>query len=188
VYVVAVAFTNAPRFLSQAIGLVAYPHLAAQPAGGRAGRTILRFMVLGVVLCGLTAAIIEVALPWLVPALFGRSFAPAIGIARVLLLSAVLVSVRRLLSDCARGAGFPGIGSASEIVALGLFPPAALLIGGGATGVAWALVVSGGAAVAVVLPRVLSALRRHRRAGPSGSSGLGYTDVVEPSSAAAWNH
>jgi O-antigen/teichoic acid export membrane protein len=157
-YVVGVAFTNIPRFIAQAIGLVAYPHLAAKPRGRRTGRSILRFMGLGIGLCGLAAAVIELALPWLVPTLFGRSFAAAIGIARILLISALLVSIRRLLADCARGAGLPGIGSAAEIAALGLFPLAVVVVGGGAKGVAWALVVSGALALAVVVPRLARAL------------------------------
>ncbi|HWH11935.1 MAG TPA: oligosaccharide flippase family protein [Solirubrobacteraceae bacterium] len=159
-YVVGVAFTNVPRFIGQAIGLVAYPHMAAQPDARGARRSTLRFMTVGFVLCGLSAAVIEVALRWLVPELFGRSFVGAVGLARVLLISALLVSMRRLLADCARGAGLPGIGSASEIAALALFPVAVVVIGGGATGVAWALVVSGGLAVAVVVPRLARTLGR----------------------------
>ena len=33
IYVVAVAFTNLPRFIAQSVGLVAYPHVAAAPDG-----------------------------------------------------------------------------------------------------------------------------------------------------------
>jgi O-antigen/teichoic acid export membrane protein len=159
-YVVGVAFTNFPRFIGQAIGLVAYPHLAAHRHAPDAARTVVRFMVVGLVLCGLAAGAVELALPWLVPHLFGHAFAPAVGIARVLLLSALLVSMRRLLADCARGVGLPGLGSAAEIAALVLFPVAVLLVGGGATGVAWALVLSGAVALGLVLPRLARAMGR----------------------------
>ncbi len=159
-YVVGVAFTNIPRFIGQAIGLVAYPHLAAQRHAPHAIRMVARFLAAGLVLCGLAAGAVELALPWLVPHLFGHAFAPAVGIARVLLLSAVLVSMRRLLADCARGLGLPGLGSAAEIAALVLFPVAVLLVGGGATGVAWALVLSGALALGLVLPRLARAIGR----------------------------
>ncbi len=159
-YVVGVAFTNLPRFIGQAIGLVAYPHVAAQRDARQTRRTILRFMALGFALSGLAVVAVELALPWLVPHLFGHAFAPALGIARVLLISALLVSLRRLLADCARGAGLPAIGSAAEIAALALFPLAVVLIGGGATGVAWALVLSGALALGIVVPRLASAVPR----------------------------
>ena len=159
-YVVGVAFTNIPRFIGQAIGLVAYPHLAAHRDAPDAARSVLRFMAAGLALCGLAAAAVELALPWLVPHLFGAAFAPAVGIGRVLLLSALLVSMRRLLADCARGVGLPGLGSAAEVAALALFPLAVLVIGGGATGVAWALVLSGAVPLGLVVPRLARALRR----------------------------
>ncbi len=167
-YVVGVAFTNIPRFIGQAIGLVAYPHLAARADGLHAGKTILRFMAVGFGLCGLAAGLVEIAVPWLVPRLFGQSFAPAVGIARVLLISALLVSLRRLLADCARGAGLPGVGSLAEITALALFPLVLVVVGGDATGVAWSLVLSGAVALAVTALRLGRGMAR--ASGPAGNT------------------
>ncbi len=74
VYVVAVAFTNLPRFVAQGIGLVGYPHVAAAREGHGTARLIMRFMLTTLVLCGATVGIIEVGLPILVPVLFGKPF------------------------------------------------------------------------------------------------------------------
>lgn len=159
-YVVAVAFTNLPRFIGQSIGLVAFPHVASQHDALHRRRTIVRFVGLTVVLCGLAVLATEVALPWLVPRLFGRAFTPAVPIARILLLSALVVSMRRVLSDCARGTGHPGIGTTAEVLALVLFPPTLGFMQGGPEGVAWALVISGTVALGFLAVRLIRA-REH---------------------------
>ena len=73
IYVVAVAFTNLPRFIAQSIGLVAYPHVAAARDGRQRDRATLRFVAVTVVLCGAVVAATELALPFLVQHLFGRA-------------------------------------------------------------------------------------------------------------------
>lgn len=143
VYVVAVAFTNLPRFVAQGIGLVGYPHVAAAREGHDTARLIMRFMLTTLVLCGATVGIIEFGLPLVVPIMFGSAFHAAIGVARILLISALLFALRRVLSECARGAGRPGLGSVAEVISLvTLFPAVALLYHSGARGVAIALVVA----------------------------------------------
>ncbi len=151
IYVVAVAFTNLPRFVAQSIGMVAYPNVAANEDGQGPRRKIIAFTIMTLVLCGATVVVTELALPFLVPRLFGASFAPAVGVARILLISALLFGLRRVLSECARGAGRPALGSVAEAVSLALLVPCVLLFSGsGAKGVALALVVIGVAGVATV--------------------------------------
>lgn len=151
IYVVAVAFTNLPRFVAQSIGLVAYPDVARDKQGRGPRRAILAFTAMTLVLCGATVVVTEFALPFLVPRLFGKAFAPAVGVARILLISALLFGLRRVLSECARGAGRPLLGSIAELVSLALLAPCVLLFSGaGARGVAMALVVIGVAGVVTI--------------------------------------
>lgn len=155
IYVVAVAFTNLPRFVAQSIGLVAYPNVAAEHAEHGSEhhlRSILKFLALTVVLCGAIVVATEVLLPYVLPPLFGHSFASAVGVARILLISSLLFCVTRVLSDCARGANRPGLGTVAEVVSLlMLFPFVAIFSGHGAKGVAGALALAAGCGVLVIV-------------------------------------
>jgi O-antigen/teichoic acid export membrane protein len=152
IYVVAVAFTNLPRFVAQSIGLVAYPHVAADHSGRGPARTIIMFTGLTLLLCGAVVGATELMLGLLVPRLFGPAFASAVSVGRILLIGSLLFCLTRTLSDCARGAGRPGLGTVAEIVSLvTMFPFVALLSGNGVDGVATAVVLAAGCGVASIL-------------------------------------
>ena len=156
IYVVAVAFTNLPRFIAQSVGLVAYPHVASAPDRRQRDRATLRLVAITAVLCGGVVAAIELTLPLLVLHLFGRQFAPAVDVARILLVSALLFSLTRVLSDCARGSGRPSLGSLAEMVALGsMFPFVLLLSPSGIRGVAVALCLAAAAGTATMVVGML---------------------------------
>lgn len=152
-YVVGFAFTNLPRFVAQSIGMVAYPNVAARADPADARRALWRFCLVGVgVSLGIVVAL-ELAAGWLVPFFFGSSFSGSVEITRILLVSALLLSVRRVLSEAARGAGEPLLGTVAEITSLAaLFPAMALLVPAfGVDGVAAALGVASGAGLAAIL-------------------------------------
>lgn len=113
IYVVAISFTNLPRFIAQSIGMVAYPDIAGL-APPRRSRAALRYVALAIAVSGATVAVLEVAVGRVLPVFFGASFAPAVEPSRILLVSALFLGVRRVLGDCARGAGRPGIGTLAE--------------------------------------------------------------------------
>jgi O-antigen/teichoic acid export membrane protein len=186
VYVVAVAFTNLPRFVAQGIGLVGYPHVAAAREGHDTGRLMMRFMVTTLVLCGATVGLIEFGLPVLVPLLFGAPFHAAVGVARILLISALLFALRRVLSECARGAGRPGLGSVAEVISLAtLFPAVAVLYHLGARGVALALVVAAFAGLAgMIVGLVGPSLWRQRRGVAVVARGASPSEVTAGPAAA----
>lgn len=156
-YVVAVAFTNLPRFVGQSMGFVAFPHIAhLSPEDAR--RSTIRFVTVTLLCCVAIGAAVELALPWVIPHLYGAAFSPSVRIGRIVMISGVLVGLRKILSDCARGAGRPGLGSEAEVVALvSLFAAAAALGSGGARGIAEALVISSALSVLplmrILLPR-----------------------------------
>lgn len=127
-YVVALSFTNLPRFLAQSVGAIAFPRAAHDfEASGR--RTMWRFALL---VTAMTAALIvplELTAGWLIPVFFGSDFRGAVVVTQVLLIGAFFYSVRRVLTDGARGVGLPGLGSIAELGSwLSLVPLLAILM------------------------------------------------------------
>lgn len=151
-YVVGVAFTNLPRFVAQSVGMVAYPTVAQRDVTTRHA-TMWRFFWLAAALAFSIVLAVELALDWLVPALFGPDFADAVPLARILLASGLFLSVRRVLSDGARGAGQPEAGSIAELTAWVSLVPLLIILtpGFGVTGVAWALTISAGVSLASLI-------------------------------------
>jgi O-antigen/teichoic acid export membrane protein len=164
-YIVGQAFANLPRSVARSIGMVAYPRIAAAEDGHR--RQVLLFVGLALGACGSIVAALWLLVGELVPLFFGEEFAGAVPLARVLLLAALLFSLRRVLSDCARGLGLPGQASLAEAASWAVAIPAIAVLGHlwGAEGVAWALVLGGAGAVAMLAPLSLRGLPRgHTRA------------------------
>jgi O-antigen/teichoic acid export membrane protein len=151
IYVVAVALTNLVRFIGQSIGIVAYPRVAARE-GQEQRRTLWNFVLVTAVASGAAVLVLEVCAGWLVPFLFGAGFADAVGITRVLLLSAFLFSLRRVLTEAGRGAGHATAGSVAEVISLVVLAVvgSVLVTTHGTLGLAWALVVSGGVSFCVL--------------------------------------
>ncbi len=151
-YVAAAAFTNLPRLVAQALGFVAYPHIA--PLDGPAARVaVWKLVTAAAVACAAVVGALELLIAFLVPFFFGDAFAPAVPIARILLIGSLLFGIRRVLADSASGAGYPEVGSGAEIaswVALG----ASLLLlvpGGSLMDVAWAPATSAAVGLATAL-------------------------------------
>jgi O-antigen/teichoic acid export membrane protein len=114
-YVVAVAFTNLPRFVSQSVGMTAYPHISSKRTGSDVLGTIRRFLFYGTLLCGGVVAVLVLAVPVLLPLFFGNEFAPSVPIARIILAGAFLYSVRLILVECMRGLAHPEISTWAQV-------------------------------------------------------------------------
>jgi len=164
-YVVGVSFTNLPRFVAQSIGVVAYPHVAAERDSAHAQRSMWRFLLLSLLVCTAIVIPLEFLAGWIVPTFFGTAFAPAVGIMQILLVSSLFLGARRVLTDTSRGIGQPGLGTAAEIVSwLSLVPAIALLAPRlGAEGVALAFTASAAISFVVLIGLVAS----KRAASPS---------------------
>jgi O-antigen/teichoic acid export membrane protein len=158
-YVVAQSFTNLPRFIAQSIGMVGYPVISAESSAHDARRAMWQCFWIAVALCSALVVSLELLAPTLVHLFYGHEFSGAITITRVLLVAALLMSVRRVLAEGARGLGRPAIGTVAEasmwVVLLPLLP--ILAASNGATGVAVALTL--GAALALVVIAVPLALQ-----------------------------
>lgn len=163
-YTVAVSFSNLPRFMAQSVGLVAYPHVAGTHDKRAARRTVWRFFWLTVAMSAIICGVLELLTPTLVPLLFGDAFKGSVGLTQILLLSSFIVSIRRVLSDGMRGAGYPSLGSIGEATALILLLPTlgALIPVAGVTGAALAMPISAAGGFAALLGGVALTRRRPR--------------------------
>jgi O-antigen/teichoic acid export membrane protein len=165
-YVSAVAFVNLPRFFAQSIGSVNYPRVAGEADPARAWHVAARAAKIGVVGIAVIVAVLIIALPHLLPLLFGSAFEDAVGIGYVLLAAAYFLSIHRLLTELARGLGHPGYGSVTELVNVVVFFAALFVTASpaSATGVATA-VLAGGISSALLLSSMLVVLRRKQLEG-----------------------
>jgi O-antigen/teichoic acid export membrane protein len=152
-YVVAQSLINLPAFISQSIGMVTYPQVASAPTASAGRRAIWRHLVLALLICGLVVVALEAVTESLIEFFFGEEFSKATPIAQILLVGALFLSGRRVLSDGARGAGRPGLGTLAEAASwISLIPALALFVPRyGAEGVALALTLSWGVSFLVLL-------------------------------------
>lgn len=171
-YVAAASFTNLPRFIAESAGTVAYPYVSAEtdPAAAKAKAWRFFWAVLG--LSTTVALVLGLSAGWVVPFLFGDSFTGAVPIARILLVSAVLLSARRILAEGMRGAGYPSANSVAEAASWAwLLPALAVFVPRwGVTGVAAALSTSAAISLLVLMYRIGTFRRPPAAAGqpPSG--------------------
>jgi O-antigen/teichoic acid export membrane protein len=151
-YVVGLAFANLPRFIAQSVGYIAYPRVAAHK-GAEAWHELWQFFWLAAGAAALIVVALELSVSWLVPVFFGHAFSGAVVLTRILLVGALFLSARRVLTDGAQGLGRPGLGTVAELSSwafllpsLGIFTPL-----WHARGVAVALAVSSALSFAVLL-------------------------------------
>jgi stage V sporulation protein B len=168
-YVVALAFTNLPRFIAQAVGQVAAPTVASRGTRDQARRTTWRFFWFAVPIYLPVIVGLWLLAPQLTLFFFGQEFADAAPLIRLLLIATALYCARRVLTDGARGAGYPGLGTIAEIVALVSVLPlfAAFVPLWETRGVAYALIGSSAIALSVMVVGLLRPSARHAQAGAS---------------------
>lgn len=153
IYVVALAFTNLPRFIAQSVGLVANPFVAASTTHTQARRRMWLFAWAAIPLFIPVIAAIWFVVPVFTTFFFGSSFAGAAPVTRLLLIATLLYCARRVLTDAARGAGYPTVGSVAELIAsVAAVPLFAFFVPmSGLKGVAYALIGSSMVAMSVLV-------------------------------------
>ncbi len=154
-YVSASAFTGLTRLLSQSVGVVAYPDVARRHRSGSpsaARHRGARYVALVAASTAAVALAVVVAAPWLVPAVFGAPFAGAVPATRILIVAGVLLAVRRVVGDVARGTGRASVNSWAEAGALAALVLAFLVVGrdGSAEAAAWAVLAAAGCGLLVL--------------------------------------
>jgi O-antigen/teichoic acid export membrane protein len=115
-----------------------------------------RFTAIGVAAAAAIVVVLELIVDHLIVFFFGESFAPATSVARVLLIAALFMGARRVLSDAARGANRPLAGTLAEIASWAVLIPAIIVLTPlfELHGVAWALVLASVGGLWVMLWRV----------------------------------
>jgi O-antigen/teichoic acid export membrane protein len=164
IYVVAMAFTNLPRIISQSIGMVAFPSLARRTAGPDAKRMTLQFVLLGTAGAVASVAVLELAIGWALPFAFGHAYAGGVGPARILLVGALFWSIRRILADVLRGEGRPFAGTLAELTSWVVLLPGVGILGSmyGLDGVAVAVLLAAAASMLVCLFELVRSRRPAR--------------------------
>lgn len=169
-YAGAMAFTNLPRFVAQGIGVVAFPRVAAARGTDHAVRSAVDAVALTTAFAAAVVIFLEVIVGWLIPFLFGDAFAASVPLARVLLISALLLSVRRVVGDVMRGGGAPLPSTSAEVLSWVVYGALVvpLVHRHGALGAAWAMTVA--AAVSTLYLSYLASqmLKRIRLDEPTG--------------------
>lgn len=152
-YVVALSFTNALRFLAQSVGMVAYPTIAAVADPDAARRSMWAFVRWTLLLSIVLTIPLILLVGWLIPFFFGEAFRHAAPVTQILLGGMVFASLRRVLADGLRGRGLPTAGTIAEVAAwLWLVPALAVLVPLlGVRGVAYALSSSYAVSLGVLL-------------------------------------
>jgi len=155
-YVVALAFTNLPRFIAMSVGAIAFPR-AAQDIEVSGRRTMWHYTFLTMALAGALVVALEVAAGWLVPFFFGPDFQGAVVVTRILLIGAFFFAIRRVLTDGTRGIGLPGLGSVAELGSwISLVPLLAILMPRfGLNGVATAIAISSAFSLLILVVALL---------------------------------
>jgi len=151
----ALSFTSLPKFVAQSLASVA-PYIANSGDRKLASKTMWRFFVATSINL-LVAMLIALAAEPLVLPLFGDAFLDSVPVVQILLVSAVVIGARRVLSEGMRAMGFPGVGSTAEAVSwiflvasLAVLAPYWQLIG-----IAVSIVLSNAVSLGSVLHRAL---------------------------------
>lgn len=140
-YAVAVVAGAVIRSQGVAIGLVTFAHVASMHGVEDRRRATSQTFRLTLILGVATGLLLFLGAQTLVPFLYGKSFTGAIPLVRILLVGALLASLRQVLGDCLRAARKPLAATIAESVSwVVLVLSAALLLQRlGATGVALAV-------------------------------------------------
>jgi O-antigen/teichoic acid export membrane protein len=137
-YVVAVAVSGVFGPLYTALAVVVLPRVTHESSLMAGGRQALRHVQLGIIIGFPLTVMAVVAVPWLLPLLFGKDYGQAIAPAQILLVAAIFQGTNTVLGSGLRGLGQPGktalAESAGLVVTVGLL--LALLPGLGAIGAA----------------------------------------------------
>jgi len=114
-YVVGQAFTNIPKFISQSIGMIAYPTISGKEDLKGIKRTIWLFVFASGVLNVFIVGVLWLVMPFLVRLFFGEAFMASTLLARILIIGALMLSFRLIIVECARGLGRPEISTYAEL-------------------------------------------------------------------------
>jgi O-antigen/teichoic acid export membrane protein len=164
-YAGAMAFTNLPRFVAMAVGVVAFPRVASAAGTDHAIRAALNAVAIAGGFAVVVVTFLELIVGWLIPFLFGADFEPSVPLARVLLIAALLLSFRRIIGDVMRGGGAPLPSTSAEIIAWIVYGSLVVPMthSHGTIGAAWAMTIAAAVSTAWLTFAAVRMLRMLRR-------------------------
>lgn len=116
-YTIGSSVTNVPRFAADAITAVGYAEVSAAGAD-RGPHQLRRFSLVGTAICAAAGLALAFLAPVLIQPVFGADYASAVPVAQVLLVSSVLISIRRIAGDAARALGFVRSAAVAELAGI----------------------------------------------------------------------
>jgi len=137
-------------FLKNAFSLVLLPHVSTLKNAGQLKSYVKQVLHLGLPGAGLFLMVIVISLPWVIPALYGSSYAAAVPVARVLFTAFTVDVIALPLAITFFALEEPRFIAFQDLVRLfmGLGGYVLLIPAHGAIGAAWAVMVSNMAAAA----------------------------------------
>jgi O-antigen/teichoic acid export membrane protein len=120
IYVVATALGTVVGLVPGAVALVLFPSFVRLSSAARQ-MTLARLLLIGSIVTFIAGPIMTIALPQLIPLVFGRAFLPAVPVAEVLVIGYLFRGYNGMLVAMLRGAGKPLQASTGELMGFVLF-------------------------------------------------------------------
>jgi O-antigen/teichoic acid export membrane protein len=144
IYAVALTVANGPLIMVYTLANVAFPKISQQTTIGGKLAVFGRYLRFSLAVALALVVVLWAIVPWLLPLLFGKPFAPAVPITNVLLLGTLPLAAKLMFQQALKAWDRPLIISRAELVGLvvavaailALMPPFGLI------GAAWSLVLS----------------------------------------------
>jgi O-antigen/teichoic acid export membrane protein len=142
IYVVATTVGTVVGLVPGAIAMVLYPRFA-RLSGADRQMTLSRLLLIGIAVTFSAGPAMAVALPRLIPFVFGNAFVSAVPVAEVLVVGYLIRGYNGMLVAMLRGAGQPLRASTGEVIGLTLFAGCLPFLTGhfGSVGTATALTI-----------------------------------------------
>jgi antigen flippase len=116
-YVVALSASAAIGSITQASGVVSFT-MAAQMDEGRGFGVLAKTFRISALLWLICGSLLALAMPLLLPLVYGTEFAPSVNPARLLIVGSALAGLANLLDQTMRGQGKPFIGLEGRVAGL----------------------------------------------------------------------
>ncbi len=135
-YVVAVALSAVPGPLFSSLGIVALPRITQAPDRQAAGKEALRLVLFGLLAGGAASILGVIAVPRVLPLVFGAAYSASVLSAQVLLVATLFQGLNLIQGNSLRALGYPGrpavaegIGMVISLVLLALLLPRMGILG-----------------------------------------------------------
>jgi O-antigen/teichoic acid export membrane protein len=144
IYAVALTVANGPLIMVYTLANVAFPKISQQQTDGGKVTVFGRYLRFSVGVALSLILMLLAVVPWLLPLVFGRAFAPAVAITNILLLGTLPLAIKLMFQQALKAWDRSLVISRAELFGLAVAVIAIfiLLPAFGLVGAAWSLVLS----------------------------------------------